>query len=42
LALIVFPALAASVSSLDLGTPARARGRPRGEQLHLLSTILRV
>jgi hypothetical protein len=42
IAVIVFPAIAPSISSLALGSPARARGRPPGEQLHLLSTILRV
>lgn len=39
---IVFPPLAPAVSSIDVTTPARARGRPPGEQLHLLSTVLRV
>jgi hypothetical protein len=42
IAVLVFPAIPPSISSLDLATPARARGRPPGEQLHLLSTILRV
>jgi hypothetical protein len=39
---IVFPSFAPVASSVDLTTPARARGRPPGEQLHLLSTVLRV
>jgi len=39
---IIFPAIAPSASSGELKTSARARGRPPGEQLHLLSTILRV
>ena len=39
---ISFPPTAAAVSSIDLTTPARARGRPPGEQLQLLSTVLRV
>lgn len=39
---IVFPPMAPEASTLDVTTPARARGRPPGERLHLLSTILRV
>jgi hypothetical protein len=39
---IVFPPTPPVLSSVDLMTPARARGRPPGERLHLLSPILRV
>ena len=34
--------MAPVASSADVTTAARARGRPPGEQLHLLSTVLRV
>jgi hypothetical protein len=39
---VLYPATAPMLSATDLTTPARARGRPPGEQLQLLSTILRV
>jgi hypothetical protein len=39
---IVFPPLTVVVPAVDQTTPARARGRPPGERLHRLSTILRV
>ncbi len=39
---IVFPAIVPPLSSFELRGPARARGRPPGEQLHLFSPILRV
>ena len=42
IAWVAFLPMAPPVSSADLTTPARARGRPPGEQLQLLSTVLRV
>lgn len=42
IAWIAFLQSAPLVSSAELATPARARGRPPGDRLHLLSTVLRV
>ncbi len=39
---ILFPPVIVAASSVDLTTAACARGRPPGEQLHLLSAVLRV
>jgi hypothetical protein len=42
IAWVVYPAVGLMLSSVAVTSPARARGRPPGEQLHLLSAILRV
>ncbi len=42
IAWIVHPPIASPVSSADVTMLGRARGRPPGEQLHLLSTVLRL
>lgn len=40
--LITFPPTLSLLSAPELATSARARGKPPGDALHLLSTILRV
>lgn len=42
IAWVALPPMAPVASSAEVTTAARARGRPPGDELHLLSTVLRV